>query len=34
MSFWVVTILSGLGLLIKGMSKLILSISNIDNYGV
>ena len=31
-SFWMVTMLSGTGLLLKGMSKLIISLSNYENY--
>ena len=34
MSFWMVTVLSGVGLLIKGMSKLTISLGNIDNYSI
>ena len=32
MSFWMVAILSGVGLLIKGMSKITLSFANQNNY--
>ena len=34
MSFWMVTVLSGIALLIKGMSKTTLSLGNIDNYNI
>jgi len=34
MSFWMVTMLSGIGLLIKGLSKITISMSNIDNYNI
>lgn len=34
MSFWMVTVLSGIGLLVKGMAKLTLSLSNSCNYKV
>ena len=33
-SFWVVAILSGIALLIKGMSKITLSLANRNNYNV
>lgn len=32
MSFWMVAILSGIGLLVKGMSKITLSFANHNNY--
>ena len=34
MSFFVVTMLSGIGFLIKGMSKLTLALSNMDSYNI
>lgn len=34
MSFWMVTVLSGIGLLTKGMTKLTLALSNTDNYNI
>lgn len=34
MSFWMVTLLSGIGFLIEGMSKLIISLGNLDNYTI
>ena len=34
MSFWMVTVLSGLGLLIKGMSKTTLALGNLSNYNI
>ena len=34
MSFWMVTVLSGIGFLIKGMSKLNISLVNLNNYNM
>ena len=34
MSFWIVAILSGVALLVKGMAKMVLSITNRNNYNV
>lgn len=34
MSFWIVTVLSGIALLLKGMTKLILSLGNLCNFNM
>ena len=34
MSFWLVAILSGIAMLVKGMSKMVLSFANRNNYNV
>ena len=33
-SFWIVTVLSGIGLLVKGMTKLTISLGNLCNYNI
>ena len=34
MSFWMVTVISGIALLIKGMTKLVISLGNLCNCGI